>query len=235
MTNFNIKIVSDTVCPWCYVGKKRLDRAIDLYRKVYPGGNDDTFTVSWSPFYLDPTSPKVGIPLRERMAQRFGLNTYAAMQQRLVLIGREEGISFGFDSRTGNTRDSHRLIQLGKIKGNDVENRVVSELFAMYFEGNGDITSHDHLIAAAEKAGIDKDEAREWLETDKGGKEVDAEVEQAYAKGIHGVPNFTINGKYELDGAQDPQAFLEQFARVKEGQSEPSETNGVACTVGGRC
>ena len=169
------------------------------------------------------------------MAQRFGPDMYTAMQQRLALVGREEGISFGFDSKIGNTRDSHRLIQLGKIKGNDVENRVVSELFAMYFEGNGDITSHDHLIAAAEKAGIEKDEAREWLETDKGGKEVDAEVEQAYAKGIHGVPNFTINSKYEVDGAQDPQAFLEQFARVKEGQSEPSGINGAACTVGEQC
>ncbi|KAI2616866.1 DSBA oxidoreductase [Hypoxylon sp. NC1633] len=216
MTNINIKIVSDTVCPWCYIGKKRLDKAIDLYRKVYPGAKDDTFTVSWAPFYLDPTSPKVGVPVTERMVQRFGPDRLAAMQQRLTLMGREEGIAFGFNGKIGNTRDSHRLIQLGKTKGPDTENRVVLELFKSYFEADGDITSHDTLLAAAEKAGLDKDEVKDWLETGKGGKEVDKEVDEAYAKGIHGVPHFTIQGKYDVDGAQDPQAFLEVFARAKE-------------------
>ncbi|KAI1103024.1 DSBA oxidoreductase [Jackrogersella minutella] len=218
MTAINIKIVSDTVCPWCYIGKKRLDKAIDLYRKVYPGGKDDTFVVTWAPFYLDPTSPKVGVPVTERMVQRFGAERLAALQQRLTMMGREEGINFGFRGKVGNTRDSHRLIQFGKTKGNDVENRVVLELFKSYFEGDGDITSHDTLVSAAEKAGLDKGEVREWLETGKGGKEVDEEVQEAYAKDIHGVPHFTIQGKYEVDGAQDAQAFLETFAKVKEGK-----------------
>ncbi|KAI1370541.1 DSBA oxidoreductase [Hypoxylon crocopeplum] len=218
MTNISVKIVSDTVCPWCYIGKKRLDKAIDLYRKVYPGGKDDTFSVTWAPFYLDPTSPKVGVPLTERMTQRFGAERLAALQQRLTLLGGEEGIAFSFRGRVGNTRDSHRLIQLGKTKGADVENRVVLELFKDYFEGEGDITSHDMLLAAAEKAGLDKAEVKNWLDTDKGGKEVDEEVQEAYAKDIHGVPHFTIQGKYEVDGAQDAQAFLEAFARVKEGK-----------------
>ncbi|KAI1344419.1 DSBA-like thioredoxin domain-containing protein [Xylariaceae sp. FL0016] len=216
MTNFQIKIVSDTVCPWCYVGKKRLDRAIELYRKVYPGGSDDTFTISWYPFYLDPTSPKVGMPLMERMAQRFGMDRVEGMQQRLTTIGREEGINFSFSSRIGNTRDSHRLIQLGKTKGAGVENRVVLELFKSYFEGNGDITSHEMLLAAAQKAGLQGAEVQDWLETGKGGAEVDKEVEEAYALGIHGVPNFTIQGKHVVDGAQDVQVFLQEFARIKE-------------------
>lgn len=126
------------------------------------------------------------------MVQRFGPERLAAMQQRLTLMGREEGINFGFGGKIGNTRDSHRLIQLGKTKGNDVENRVVLELFKSYFEEDGDITSHDTLIAAAEKAGLDRAETKDWLETGKGGKEVDEEVEEAYAKDIHGVPHFTI-------------------------------------------
>ncbi|CAJ2508976.1 Uu.00g140020.m01.CDS01 [Anthostomella pinea] len=216
MTNFNIKIISDTVCPWCYVGKKRLDRAIDLYRKVYPGGRDDTFTITWAPFYLDPTSPKVGIPVLERMAQRFGTERLAALQQRLTLVGREEGIDFSFNGRIGNTRDSHRLIQLGKTKGSEVENRVVLELFRSYFEGDGDITSHATLVAAAEKAGLVGDEVRDWLETGKGGEEVDGEVEEAYALGIHGVPHFTIQGKRVVDGAQDAQILMAEFAKIKE-------------------
>ncbi|KAI2603211.1 DSBA oxidoreductase [Hypoxylon fragiforme] len=216
MTNISIKIVSDTVCPWCYIGKKRLEKAIDLYRRVHPDGKNDSFTISWAPFYLDPTSPKVGVPLRERMAQRFGAERHVALLQRLALMGHQEGINFSFESKTGNTRDSHRLIQLGKTKGNEIENRVVLELFKSYFEGDGDITSHDTLIAAAEKAGLDKAEAKDWLASDKGGKEVDSEVQEAYAKDIHGVPHFTIQGKYEIDGAQDSQAFLEAFAKARE-------------------
>ncbi|KAI0886950.1 DSBA oxidoreductase [Annulohypoxylon maeteangense] len=218
MTNINIKIVSDTVCPWCYIGKKRVDKAIDLYRKVYPGAKDDTFTITWSPFYLDPTSPKVGVPITERMVQRFGPERLAALQRRLTTIGREESIDFSFRGKVGNTRDSHRLIQLGKTKGNEVENKVVLELFKSYFESDGDITSHDTLIAAAEKAGLNKAEVKDWLDTGKGGKEVDEEVQEAVAKDIHGVPHFTVQGKYEVDGAQDAQAFLEAFASVKEGK-----------------
>lgn len=216
----------------CYVGKRRLDRAIDLYRAAFPAGRDDVFTISWHPFYLDPTAPAASIPLRERLSQRFGPDAWRAMTQRLALVGREEGIGFSFDSRTGNTRDSHRLIQLGKAKGNDVENRVVAELFRLYFEQNGDITSRETLLQAAEGAGLDRAEAGDWLDGGKGGPEVDAEVDEAYAKGIHGVPNFTINGKYTIDGAQDPQAFLEQFVRVKAGEN-PQGATGAACTPGG--
>ncbi|KAJ3564829.1 hypothetical protein NPX13_g7714 [Xylaria arbuscula] len=216
MTNFNIKIVSDTVCPWCYVGKRRLDRAIELYRKTYPSGRDDTFTITWAPFYLDPTSPAVGIPVKERMVQKFGHDRLDMMQQRLTMIGREEGINFSFNGRIGNTRDSHRLIQLGKTKGNDVENRVVQELFKSYFEGDGDITSHATLIAAAEKAGLTSAEVKEWLETGKGGTEVDREVQEAYAKGISGVPNITIQGAHSIGGAEDPEVFMSIFTRIKE-------------------
>ncbi|ORY58711.1 DSBA-like thioredoxin domain-containing protein [Pseudomassariella vexata] len=218
MTNFNIKIISDTVCPWCYVGKKKLDKAIELYRKVYPGGKDDTFTISWYPFYLDPTSPKVGIPVNERMAQRFGADRLPAMQARLKSIGEQEGINFRNAGKIGNTRDSHRLIQLGKTKGNEMENRVVLELFKSYFEGTGDITSHAMLIEAAEKAGLDKQETKTWLEEGKGGEQVDAEVQEAYRRDIHGVPHFTIQDKYEVDGAQDPDAFIEAFASVRKGK-----------------
>ncbi|KAK3943684.1 DSBA oxidoreductase [Diplogelasinospora grovesii] len=216
MTNFTIKIVSDNVCPWCYIGKKKLDRAIELYRKVYPGGKEDTFTLFWSPFYLDETSPKQGVPILERFTQRFGAERAAGFQERLRNIGTQEGISFSFAGKLGNTRDSHRLIQLGKTKGSDVENRIVMELFRDYFEGTGDITSHETLIGVGVKAGIDQEEVKEWLEMGKGGEEVDAEVQEAKSKGIRGVPHYTIQGKYEVDGAQDPQDFMEVFAKVKD-------------------
>ena len=263
MTTFNIKIVSDTVCPWvrytsnspplpptpprallttsqCYVGKKRLERAIEQHRKTVAGGAEDTFNITWHPFYLDPTAPAAGIPLRERMAQRFGAEAFAGMTARLATLGRAEGIEFRFDSRTGNTRDSHRLVQLGKARGGARgQDDVVSALFRLYFENDGDITSRDALVGAAAAAGLDPADARDWLDTGKGGAEVDREVEEAYAQGIHGVPNFTINEKYTVDGAQDAQVFLQYFAKIKAAeQPAPATTNGSenpSCAPGGQC
>ncbi|KAI1869724.1 uncharacterized protein JN550_005705 [Neoarthrinium moseri] len=227
MTHFKIKVISDPVCPFCYLGKKRLDKGIELYKKVYPGGKDDTFSVSWSAFYLDPEAPKTGIPLTQRMEQRFGKDRLPMMREALRKQGLQDGIKFCTDSKIGNTRNAHRLIQLAKAKGNETENKVVMELFKSYFEENGDITSFDMLADAAAKAGVDRGEAKTWLESDKGGKEVDGEVAEAYAKGIHGVPNFTIQGAYEVDGAQDPKDFFDVLVAAKEGKSSASFDSGV--------
>ena len=128
---------------------------------MYPGGKDDTFTISWHPYYLDPEAPKQGVPVSERMMERFGPGRVEAMQRRLLLMGESEGLAFSFRSKLGNTRDSHRMIQLGKTKGAEVENRVVHEIMKSYFEGGGDITSADMLVDAAEKAGLDPAEARD--------------------------------------------------------------------------
>ncbi|KAK7752529.1 hypothetical protein SLS62_005497 [Diatrype stigma] len=195
MTEFQIKVVSDN--------------------KVYPGGKNDKFVISWSPFYLDANLPQQSIPLRQRFEERYGPERALEKQARLKNIGLQEGIHFSFDSKLGNTRDSHRLIQLGKTKGSDVENRIVLELFKDYFEGDGDITSHETLTAVGVRAGLDRDEVEDWLKMGKGGDEVDSEAQEAVRRGIDGVPNFTVQGEV-LDGADDPQAFVEMFVKVKE-------------------
>ncbi|EOD46754.1 putative dsba oxidoreductase protein [Neofusicoccum parvum UCRNP2] len=212
MTHFNIDIVSDTVCPWCYVGKKRLERAIATHQQAHPA---DTFSTTWYPFYLDPTAPTPGEDKQARYARRFGAERTALMQQRLAQIGAAEGIYFKFGGRTGNTRDSHRLVQLGKTKSPAIQTRVVEELFAAYFENEKDITDRAVLKEAGVAAGLEGREVEEWLKGGKGGKEVDEEVEGARRKFISGVPNFTVNGKYEVGGAEDPAAFLEVFEEVK--------------------
>ena len=130
-------------------------------------------------------------------------------------MGKDTGINFKFGRKTGNTRDSHRLIQLGKSKSPAIQTRVVEELFAAYFENEGDITSHEILQKAGVKAGLDEKEVKEWLRTDKGGKAVDEEVEAAQLNQVSGVPNFTIQGKYEIGGAQDPGVFLRLFEKIK--------------------
>ncbi|KAK6062640.1 DSBA-like thioredoxin domain-containing protein [Seiridium cupressi] len=209
MTHFNIKVISDPVCPFCYLGKTRLDKGIELctyileshtallalfteHRKVYPGGKDDTFNISWVAFYLDPGAPQVGIPLLERMEQRFGREKVSMILEGLRKQGLENGVNFSTKSKIGNTRNAHRLIQLAKTKDNETENQVIMELFKAYFEDGGDITSFETLIGAAVKAGLDENETEGWLESGKGGEAVDREVDEAYTKGLNGVPQFTF-------------------------------------------
>lgn len=217
MTAFNINIVSDTICPFCYLGKRRLDRAIDVYKKTVPGGDQDTFNITWKPYYLDPTLPQgESYPVLERMAQKFGADRQGAITQHLSRMGQSEGICFSFQGKMGNTRDAHRLVQLARTKGGDMQHKLMAEMMAGYFEGKEDITSHEMLLNAGEKAGLDRAEARRWLEEGKGGDQVDEEVEWAYSKGIRGVPHFIINDKFEVGGAQEVEAFLSEFARAKQ-------------------
>ncbi|KAF2807821.1 thioredoxin-like protein [Mytilinidion resinicola] len=214
MTNFDIKIVSDTVCPWCYVGKKRLEKGIELYKAAHPDSND-TFSTTWYPFYLVPDAPKQGIDKQQYYLSKFGAGRTQMMFQRLAQLGQSDGIAFKFGGRTGNTRDSHRLIQLGKTKSPAVQTRVIEELFAAYFENEKDITSHETLLEAGTKAGLDAAEVKAWLESGKGGPEVDREVQDAYEHSISGVPNFTIQDRFEIGGAQEPSAFVQLFERIK--------------------
>jgi predicted DsbA family dithiol-disulfide isomerase len=150
---------------------------------------------------------------------KFGEERTAMIFQRLADVGKDVGIKFKFGGKTGNTRDSHRLIQLGKSKSPAVQTRVVEELFAAYFEQEGDITSYEVLKNAGVRAGLKEEEVKEWLESDKGGKMVDEEVAAAQMNKISGVPNFTIQGKYEVGGAQDPGVFIRLFEKIKAAES----------------
>lgn len=215
MTAFDISIVSDTVCPWCYVGKKKLERGISLYKAAHPN-SDDTFSTTWHPFYLDPQAPKKGIDKHASYKAKFGDGKADMIFKRMASVGEDVGIDFKFGGKTGNTGDSHRLIQLGKTKSPEVQTRVVEELFTSYFEKERDITSHDVLREAGVKAGLTKEEVTDWLQSDKGGSEVDKEVAEAQMRAVSGVPNFMLQGKYEIGGAQDAEAFVKVFERVKE-------------------
>jgi predicted DsbA family dithiol-disulfide isomerase len=190
-----------------------LTRAIQTFQSNNPN-RTDTFSTTWKPFYLDPTAPKISIEKSVRFAQKFGPGRTEAIFQRLAGVGKSVGIEFKFGGKTGNTRDSHRLIQLGKLKGPETQTKVMEALFAAYFENEKDITQKSVLVEAAEEAGIEKVEAEKWLQGDDGGKEVDAEVGEAQRAGISGVPHFTINRRFEVEGAQDSSAFVQLFERL---------------------
>lgn len=224
MALIHVKVISDAICPFCYMGMKRLDKAMDLYKKTVPGAANDRFAVSWQPFYLDPSGPAVGVPAVERMAQKFGADRAPAMIERVRAMGAAEGIDYTYQGKVGSTRDAHRLVQLAKEKEKEkdsnadttLQNTLMASLFRSFFEEGGDITSHDMLVAAAERAGLDGAEARAWLASDSGGAAVDTEVNEAYARGIHGVPHFIINGRVEVGGAQDVQTFVNKLVQARE-------------------
>lgn len=129
-------------------------------------------------------------------------------------IGNSLGIKFKFGGKTGNTRNSHRLIQLGKTKSPEMQTKVVEALFAKYFEEERDITDRQTLLDAAKVAGLEEAEVKKWLESDSGGSDVDREVEEARRLGVSGVPFFTINKRFEVEGAQEATAFTRLFERL---------------------
>lgn len=197
---------------FCYLGKKRLEKAIAAYNTKHPDSND-TFTTTWYPFYLNPhaiTQNKV-----DMYNSKFGEARTKMIHANMTMAGSADGIDFKWGGKTGPTRDSHRLVQLGKKKSPQIQTRIIEELFAAYFENEKDITSQDVLIEAAVKAGLDKSEVKTWLEDGSGGPEVDREVQDAVAEGISGVPNFKINDRFEVSGAQEPAAFVQLFERLK--------------------
>ena len=223
MTNFAIQITSDTICPWCYVGARKLAAGIGLYKDKHPG-NGDTFQTKWLPFQLNPQAPTKGVNKKEYYAMRFGPDKAATIYEHLGRAAKSVGINISFGGKTGNTRDSHRLIYLAEEKGGlDLQNKLVDRLNRSYFEQEGDITDHSVLTAAAVDVGLDEKEVRGWLESDVGGAEVDREVQMAYAKGIHGVPHFVMQNKYEIGGAQNPESFVSIFEKVKEMEASENE------------
>ena len=214
MTAFNIKIISDNVCPFCFLGKARLDRAITQFRQP-----SDTFNISWQAYLLNPNSPTKSLPMREALAKKFGSTMTPAqiegIQHRIQQMGKEDGLDITHQGWTGHTGKSHRVVQLGKTKGTEVEHKLVQEIMSMYFEHGGDITKDDDLVRAAEKAGIDAEEARNWIKEGKGADDVDREVQESRAMGVQGVPHFIINDKYEIHGAEDVSSFIKTLERAK--------------------
>ncbi len=204
----NIDIISDTICPWCFVGKRRLETAMQLR-------SDLDFTIRWRPYQLDPSIPAGGVDRKEYLRAKFGDGERPkAIGEALRQAGEEEGIAFAFDkiARTPNTLDSHRLIRWAASAG--LQDRVVELLFTRYFERGEDLGAHDTLVSVAAEAGMDADLVRELLASDADKELVEREFDLAQQMGVQGVPAFVIADKYLLVGAQDPAVLARVFDRV---------------------
>lgn len=200
-----VDIVSDTICPWCYIGKRRFERALDL-----SGRND--IALSWRPFQLNPDMPPEGMTRDDYVRAKFGGGDRPRqIYQAIAESGREAGIEFQFSRirRTPNTVLSHRLIFWSA--GQERQDEVVASLFKGYFEDGLDIGDLEVLVECAARAGLDREAARNFLQSDEGRQEVVASDVYARRLGINGVPCFIVNRKYAVSGAQPPSAFVEVF------------------------
>jgi predicted DsbA family dithiol-disulfide isomerase len=209
----NIDVISDTICPWCFVGKRKLETAMAMR-------TDLTFSVRWRPYQLDPTIPSGGVDRKEYLRAKFGDGDRPkAIGEALRQAGEEEGIAFAFDkiARTPNTLDSHRLIRWAGSAG--LQDQMVEALFRRYFERGEDLGSKDVLLSAAGEVGMGTDLVADLLSGDADKDLVQKEFDLAQQMGIQGVPAFVIADKYLLVGAQDPRILARVFAKVM-GESE---------------
>src|SRR5262249_54713705 len=200
-----VDIVSDTICPWGYMGKRRFERALAQ------SGRDDV-AISWRPFQLNPDMPPEGMTRDDYVRAKFGGGDRPRqIYQAIAESGREAGIDFQFSRirRTPNTVLSHRLIYWSTK--NERQDEVVAELFKAYFEEGLDIGGAAAVVACAVRAGLGGMRARRFLLSDEGRQEVVASDVYARRLGINGVPCFIVNRKYAVSGAQPPSAFVEVF------------------------
>ena len=200
-----VMIVSDTVCPWCYVGKRRFERALAEHSEVKPD-------IEWRPFQLNPDMPAEGLDRTAYMRAKFGTDEraeeiYAAIRE----AGDRENIPFAFDSisRVPNTIGSHRLISWSLSSGH--QDNVVESLFRSYFLAGQDIGDIDVLVEVAAATGLDETEARAYISGEEGVEQARAESLEAHRLGISGVPCFIFDGKYAVWGAQEPEVFSQVF------------------------
>ncbi len=201
-----VDVISDVICPWCFIGKRRLEKAIAAHGKPV--------TVQWHAFQLNPAMPKEGISRREYRIRKFGSwERSMQLDANIVATGKDEGILFDFDrmERTPNTVDAHRLIWVADKEG--VQNAVVEALFRAYFTEGRDISNRQMLIDVVAEAGLDRGKAEAVLDGDEGIEAINDAGAEARRLRVDSVPFFVVNGKITLSGAQQPDTFLEAFRR----------------------
>ncbi len=206
----SIDVFSDVVCPWCFIGKRRLENAVALVPDV-------PVEIRYQPYFLNDWIPREGISREEYLTKKFGSpQGYEQIARRVSATAREEGLVYDIAkvSRQPNTTDSHRLILWAAQIGKALE--MKQRLMDLYFTEGGDLTSKDVLAQAAADVGLDGGEVRKLLDTDTDVDLVTQSAEQAKAAGIQGVPFFIFGGKYALSGAHPAEDIANAIRRVAE-------------------
>jgi predicted DsbA family dithiol-disulfide isomerase len=221
-----IDVVSDVVCPWCYIGKRRLEKAIDQLSSDY------TFEIEYHPFELNPNTPSEGVNQKEYLTEKFGSeDRYHQITAHTTQVAAQEGLSFNFDKQrvSPNTRLMHSIIQLAKLEGNHTQ--AVEAFFKAYFIDGVDLSKKENLSAIAKEAGLHH-AGDERFFADQEALQKIAQGEQEISKlGISGVPFYIINNKYGVSGAQATETFVRAFREVSQ---ETVLAGGESCDVDGK-
>ena len=210
--SLSIDIVSDIVCPWCFIGKRRLEAALDLYRARNPAAAAPQ--VTYHPFELNPDVPREGIARADYIAKKFGARGYSA-HDRLVQAGTPLGIAFAFDriARQPNTLAAHALIESARRHG--VQGAVKEALMQAFFVDGLDLTDTATLVQIAADAGLERKEAEAAIADEELRRAVAEEEEKARGMGVQGVPFFIFNGRMVVEGAQPPETLLQAMLEAE--------------------
>jgi len=214
-----VDVISDVMCPWCYIGKKHLDAAIGLAEEL-------DIEVRWRPFQLDSTLPKEGRDRQDYLNTKFGGKERAnEIYGRIKQAGSELGIDFDFDAMkvSPNTMDAHRLIQWAGGQDTAMQDRVVTRLFESFFLEGGHIGKDETLIKIAKDAGMDEQLIASLLGGDDDTKRVADEIEHARNNGVSGVPCFVIDNKFVVTGAQPAATLAQAFRHAASEKSEAAQ------------
>jgi predicted DsbA family dithiol-disulfide isomerase len=214
-----IDIISDVVCPWCFIGKRRLEKALTMRPEIETD-------ITWRPFQLNPDMPAEGMARADYIATKFGDTSHSRrIHQTIAEAGATVGIDFAFDKikRSPNTRNAHRLIRYATRQG--LGNDVVTRLFEGYFMQGRDVGDIAALATIAGEAGLDEREARAFLSGDSERDEIVAEDRNARRLGVNAVPCYIFAGQYAISGAQEPEFFLPVFDLVLNGGQTPAASS----------
>lgn len=214
-----IEVWSDFVCPFCYIGKRRLEIALDEFQ------HKDKVEVTFKSFELDPTvQTDSTISIHESLAQKYGMSVEKAkeMNQGVIDQAKEVGLDYNFDEMSPtNTFDAHRLAKFAETKGKLAE--MTERLLHAHFVESKQVSEHDTLIDLAGEVGLDKEEVKSVLSSNQFEKEVRAEETEAQTIGVRGVPFFVINRKYAISGAQPKEVFADALQKVWEEEVDTAE------------
>jgi predicted DsbA family dithiol-disulfide isomerase len=206
----NVEIWSDVVCPWCYIGKRRFEAALERFE------HRDEVQVIWRSFELDPHAPREREgDYADRLATKYGMSREQAVQthERMTAIAANDGLDFRFElTRAGNTFDAHRLLHLAAERG--IQDQVKERFMRAYFSEGEPVGDPETLVRLAADAGLSADEARAILSSDTYAVEVRAEEREATELGINGVPFFVLDRRYGVSGAQPADVLLQALEQA---------------------
>ena len=227
-----IEIWSDVMCPFCYIGKKHFEQALD---KIPYKNNIE---IEWKSFQLNPDLPKNEITsVEEYLVKAKGISEeqVAAMNNQLAELGKSVGIDFQQqNSKVVNTGDAHRLIHFAQANGKGSE--IEEQLFEAYFTEGKNVADHEVLATIGEKIGLNKTEILEMLNSDAYVFDVASDILDARNIGVSGVPFFVIDRKYSISGAQPVDYFVSALTQAFEkDHANNSSPNNASCDVDGNC